>query len=309
MSLEDYLEQTNEQKFNQFMASRVKTNRTPAYWVDWQKVRKHVAKYRSKLTKLDCLVGSPNIVSKAKIVFTKEPDLLTVIPLLLGTRDMQLSVLVNDPKNYQAYTLDFANPDLKQLDKYLDFIQQTGLFDIMANTIKEPLVNFAYGIEVGLDTNARKNRSGFQNEAILADNLTLIKKEHPTWQVTTQVSGAEIKTNWGITVPEQLDHKHKGGRIYDGAIYNPETNKVTIIETNIYCSNGSKMKAVAGEFSNVFLYLKKHDTKKQVNYVWITDGCGWNTAKNPLREAFNVIPNIFNLKMVKQGYLTAVASK
>ena len=193
MTLEDYLKQTAEQKFNQFMAGRVETNRTPAYWVDWRKVRKHVGRYRSKLTKLDCLVGNNNIVAKAKELFEKEPELLSVIPLLLGTRNMQIFVLVNDPKNYQTYTLDFANPDLKQLDKYLNFIQQAGLFDMMANTIKEPLVNFAYGIEVGLDTNARKNRSGFQNETILADNLALIKKEHPTWQVATQVSGAEIK--------------------------------------------------------------------------------------------------------------------
>lgn len=309
MELNKYLNMTNNDKFDYFMSTRLETNRTPEYWVDWQKVHDNVEKHRPALAKLDCLIGCQNILDKAGELFKTNPSLLSTIPLLLGTRDEQIAVMIDDPQNYHTYMLDFAHPDIQHLDKYLDFIKQSGLFDMLTYDLKEPLVDFAYGIEVGLDTNARKNRSGFQNEATLAKNLALIKKERPTWEVATQVTAKYMETNWKIVVPEQLDKRHKGGRIYDGAIYNPNTNKVTIIETNFYSSKGSKMKSVAGEFSNIYLYLKKHNTRKQVNYVWITDGCGWNQAKNPLREAFNVIPNIFNLKMIKQGYLMEVANK
>jgi type II restriction enzyme len=30
-------------------------------------------------------------------------------------------------------------------------------------------------------------------------------------------------------------------------------------------------------------------------FVWITDGVGWKSAKNKLQEAYSIIPSIYNL--------------
>lgn len=306
MNLSSYLGKSNQEKFDYFMATRTKTNRTPSYWVDWQKINSNMSKYRPKLAKLDCLTGQKDIITKAKQLFKEWPDLLSMVPILLGTHEHQLDVMLNVDNTFETYTLDFDSPDLNQLDQYLTFMQQTGLFNFMAN-ISEPLANFVYGVEVGLDTNARKNRSGFQNEAILAQTLNKIKHDNPNLEIATQITGATIKKQWQIEVPEPIDKKRVGGRIYDGAIFNKASGKVTIIETNFYNSNGSKLKAVAGEFSNVFEYINSHNSK-QVNFVWISDGCGWDQSKNPLREAFNIIPNIFNLQMVQKGYLAELVN-
>lgn len=306
MNLLSYLGKSNQEKFDYFMATRTKTNHTPSYWVDWQKINRNMSKYRPKLAKLDCLAGQEDIMTKARQLFKEQPDLLNVVPILLGTHEHQLDVMLNIDNAFKTYTLDFNSPDLNQLDRYLTFMQQTGLFNFMAN-ISEPLANFVYGIEIGLDTNARKNRSGFQNEAILAQTLNAIKHDNPNLEVATQITGATVKKQWHIEVPEPIDKKRVGGRIYDGAIFNKITGKVTIIETNFYNSNGSKLKAVAGEFSNVFEYINSHNSK-QVNFVWISDGCGWDQSKNPLREAFDIIPNIFNLQMVQKGYLAELVN-
>ena len=34
-------------------------------------------------------------------------------------------------------------------------------------------------------------------------------------------------------------------------------------------------------------------------FVWITDGKGWNSASNKLEEAFYTIPSIYNLTTIK----------
>ena len=35
-------------------------------------------------------------------------------------------------------------------------------------------------------------------------------------------------------------------------------------------------------------------------FVWITDGKGWNSARNKLEEAFYAIPNVFNLTSISE---------
>lgn len=64
---------------------------------------------------------------------------------------------------------------------------------------------------------------------------------------------------------------------------------------------GSKLKATAGEFIMLNNLISEPD--KNINFVWVTDGQGWHTAKAPLLEAFGHVKYVFNLKMLKDGYL------
>lgn len=303
MNLNDYLSLTINEKFDYFMNTRFPTNRTPKYYVNWDKVIENTEKNEIALNTLNYLVGTTNIKSKAKNLFKDQPDLLKLVPVLLAARENKLDILsINNDLKY--YSLDFNKIDLDRLDEYLQFMDDSGLFYVLEHNINSNLVDYVYGVEVGLDSNGRKNRSGTQNEKILEFNLQNTVK-NTDLVFTTQATANYILKHWQIVVPEPLEDGVAGGRRYDGAIYNPNTKTVTVIETNYYGGGGSKLKAVCGEFSDIYTTSLKDAA--DVNFVWISDGKGWDTARNPLREAFDVIPNIFNLNMVRNGFLRDVA--
>lgn len=304
MILEEYLNLPTDDKFEYFMHTLIKTNRTPSYWVNWDNVRKNMRKHELNLNTLNYLLGKQNIKEEAKRLFLEQPELLTSIPILLASRCEQVGIFYFENEVMKFKELDFVKPDLNKIDDYILFLDEAGLLDVLKNNeIGSSLVDYVFGVQVGLDSNGRKNRGGTQNEDILEFNLEKLVK-NTKFEYMTQASAARIFQEWKVKVPESLESNKKGGRIYDGAVYNPSTKTVTVIETNFYNSGGSKLKAVAGEFSDIYNTSLKN--VNNVNFVWISDGEGWNTAKNPMSEAFQVIPNIFNLNMVNDGFLRDV---
>lgn len=292
----------NQDKFDYFMKTRTSTNRTPKYWVNWDKVIRDLKEHELNLNTLNYLVGKKNIRQEAKNLFISQPDLLKTIPVLLATRDSDLDVLAfDDIGRMYTYNINFHDIDISKIDKYINFIDETGLFDFLSQHVNRSLVDYVFGVEAGLDSNARKNRGGKQNEDILSHYLELMCKKDDELEYSTQATADAIMKRWNAYVPEILEKGRKGGRRYDGAVYNKATKKVLICETNFYGGGGSKLKAVSGEFSD--LYATSLGPAKNVEFAWISDGPGWDTAKNPLFEAFQIIPNIFNLKMVQEGML------
>ena len=60
------------------------------------------------------------------------------------------------------------------------FMKKTGLFDLIANHVINNLVDYVTGVEVGLDSNGRKNRGGHLMENLVEDYLVktgLVKGE------------------------------------------------------------------------------------------------------------------------------------
>lgn len=302
MNFNEYMKNTSDEKFEYFMRTRFKTNRTPSYWVNWGNVTNNIKPYEIQLNTLNYLIGKPDIESEARQLFTKQPELLTAVPILLATRELDIDVLAfKDDGDMYSYNIDFNRPNISNLDEYIKFMHDSGLLDFLKIGIKRSLVDYVYGIQAGLDSNGRKNRSGTENEKILQKNLELLIAECPNCEYDTQATAKKIKERWNVEVPEVLPDGKKGGRRYDGVVFNKDLGIITVIETNFYGGGGSKLKAVAGEFSSIYeTSIKKSNN---VDFIWITDGPGWDTAKNPLNEAFDVIPNIINLQMVKDGFL------
>jgi type II restriction enzyme len=306
MNYEDYVTMQLDDKFNYFMETRFPTNRTPQYWVNWDKVKSNIGAYEIMLNTMNYLVGKNNIEEKAFQLLTQQPQLVATIPILIACRDNSLDVLnYDDNFNMHVEKLDFEHPQ-DDISLYVKFMQDTGLLDFLKSHVTKSLVDYVFGVEVGLDSNGRKNRSGTENENILERNLIKLVEHNPHCEYKTQATANWIQKHWEITVPEALDRKRKGGRRYDGAVLNRQTNKIIIIETNFYGGGGSKLKAVAGEFSEMYGQFLSQDTN--INFVWISDGPGWDTARNPMREAFDVIPNIINLNMVNNGYLSTIVN-
>lgn len=310
--LTEYLAATPQERFELFWDTRFPTNRLPTYWVDWSKATHMPSTAEIGLNTLNYLVGKgADAEHLAKSLFIEQPQLLSLVPILIASRDADFEVLFSTDdinalsyaSDIKYYQLDFKHPDMDNLDTYMQFIRESGLLHFIAYDLDKSLTDYVKGVEVGLNSNARKNRGGTQNENMF--NATLAELCAGTdWQYKSQATAQYILDAWGIVVPEVLAKGAKGGRRYDGAVFNPERNEVTVIETNFYGGGGSKLKAVSGEFSS--LYETSLQRAPHVNFVWISDGKGWDTAKNPLREAFDVIPTIFNWRMIRDGYLDDV---
>jgi type II restriction enzyme len=156
------------------------------------------------------------------------------------------------------------------------------------------LKDYSYGVEVGLDTNGRKNRGG----TIMEDLVEVILKSVYNLtdnEIISQSNSSVVKQKWGITLPVD-----KSERRPDFVIYKNE--KLFWIETNFYSGGGSKLKSTCGEYKKLYDFCNDNN----VQMIWITDGFGWTTTKDPLRETFNHTDYIFNLNMIKDGILNEI---
>lgn len=302
MKLEDYIKLTADQRLTYFLSTLSVTNRTPEYYVNWDKVERETKQFELELNTLNYLIGKENIYSEAYDLFTAQPHLLKTIPSLIASRDKVLDILsINQNDDMTFEQLNFSEIDISQMKKYVDFIDKSGLLDFLRYQANRSLVDYVYGVEAGLDSNTRKNRSGTTMEGILERHVAKIAHENGLeWRAQATVSF--IKENWNIEVPVD-----KSARRFDVAIYSPTQHKLWLMETNYYGGGGSKLKAVAGEFTELSQFVITSDD--DVEFVWVTDGQGWKTAHLPLAEAFRHIVNVFNLNMLKGDFLLDLLTK
>ena len=296
MNFNTYISSSSEDRLKSFLSTLSITNRTPDYYVNWEKVERETKKFELELNTLNYLIGKKDIYSEAFKLFTKQPDLLKAVPSLIASREKVLDILIIDENDKMSFdSLDFSEIDINRIKDYVDFIEQSGLLEFLEKKANRSLVDYVYGVEAGLDSNARKNRSGTTMEGILERHISKIAQEQNLeWKA--QATAQFIKEKWGVTVPVD-----KSERRFDVAVYSKEKHKVWLIETNYYGGGGSKLKSVSGEFTELSKLIQT--AKDNVSFSWVTDGQGWYTARYPLSEAFGHIDYIFNLEMLKQGYL------
>lgn len=296
MKFDNYINLDSDERLNVFLSTLSVTNRTPEYYVNWTKVERETRKFDLELNTLNYLIGKEDIYNESLILFTKQPELLKAIPSLIASRDKILDILIIDNQDNMSFEqLNFSKIDTTRIVDYVVFAEQSGLLDFLQNKANRSLVDYVYGVEAGLDSNARKNRSGTTMEGILERHIAKIAQEQGLeWKA--QATASFIKSNWNIEVPVD-----KSERRFDVAVYSRERHKVWLIETNYYGGGGSKLKAVAGEFTELSQFVKS--SKDDIEFVWVTDGQGWKTARLPLSEAFGHIQNVFNLNMLKNNFL------
>lgn len=297
MKLDKYLQLSSEERLKEFISTLSVTNRTPEYYVNWGKVERETKKFELELNTLNYLIGKEAIYYEALALFTKQPELLKAIPSLIASRDKVLDILTIDEQDNMSFEqLNFLKIDTNIIQDYVDFIEQSGLLDFLQNKVNRSLVDYVYGVEAGLDSNARKNRSGTTMEGILERHVSKLS-ETLGLEWKAQATAPFIKEKWDIEVPVD-----KSKRRFDVAIYSKVQHKLWLIETNYYGGGGSKPKAVAGEFTELSQFVTT--SKDNVEFIWVTDGQGWKTAHLPLSEAFGHITNVFNLNMLKEDFLS-----
>lgn len=285
--------------FGYFLGSLKPCNIIWSYFVDWNKVFERARKMDIALNTLNYLIGKSEFDKEFKFLLKQHPDVIPVLPTLAvrnGSGSNKYTVLVDYTKRKLVYeTFDFSSSKSKDSDikKYLEFVIKTGIRDLFTQQKIKNLVDYMIGVEAGLDSNGRKNRSGHSMEFIVGAFISDFCKKHG-FKMLKEANAEKIKNEWGYVVPV-----NKTSRRYDFVINTGET--AIIVETNFYGGSGSKIKSTASEYRN--LYDALGDKYK---FIWVTDGLGLKKTSKPLEETFGHNDYVVNLAMLEKGILDEI---
>ena len=259
--------------FKQFMSQLAETNATLDFYTDFSKIRENVRSIEIKLNTLNYLIGKTEIDAAVKELWDNDNRVFSVLDILIATRK----------KQRKKYLDDMGKPHLvhELLNSYkgvLKFLKETGVADVLQNKDVKNLVDYVFGVEAGFDTHARKNRSGDITELLLHRILSANGIEH-----RMEVSSHEF--------PKLQEALGTDEKWFDFMI---KTKRCTyLIEVNYYNEGGSKLNEITRAYRELSPIVNKVDG---FEFVWVTDGRGWNSAKNKIKEAYNGIDRMYNFE-------------
>ena len=263
---------TPQENFEVFLSQLKETNATLAFYSDFKKIAKNVDDIAISLNMLNFLLGKENLREAVEALWARDKRVFDVMDILIATRKKDKKMFFDENGQFRLVHSLFQS-----VDGVMEFLEGTGLAAVFRHSEIKDLVDYVFGVETGLDTNARKNRSGEITESLVASIFT-----KAGIRFRPQVSSREFKE-----ISEVLGADQK---VFDFVI--PTPRKVYLVEVNFYSGGGSKLNEVARSYTEVG---PKINSVEGYEFVWITDGIGWKAAKNKLEEAFYAIPNIFNL--------------
>ena len=261
------------------------------YYIDFPKIHKNIDTIRVELNILNTLVGSQNIEQEFDGLITKYPEILKCIPILLAVRSKEIYAIDEDGE--YSYNFNKMNYSTEQ---YKVFMRKTGLFDLIANHIISNLVDYATGVETGLDSNGRKNRGGHLMENLVEGYIQkagYVKGK----DYFKEMNLSEIEKKWNIDL-SAISNQGKAEKRFDFVI--KTDNDIYGIETNFYGSGVSKLNETARSYKTLALETNTIDGFK---FAWFTDGKGWNSARNNLEETFDVMDDIYNINDLESGII------
>lgn len=259
------------EKFKIFLSQLSETNATLDYFTDFGKIVTNTNKISIKLNQLNYLIGKADLRKAIEELYQENPNVFEVLDILIAVRRKEKKKTINSEGKIVLLETYFAS-----LEQIIEFIENTGLGNVFKDKNITNLVDYVFGIEAGLDTHGRKNRGGENMSkavSLIFDNANVFYKKEVSNTVYPEIIGfgADVKR-------------------FDFII---KTNvKTYLIETNFYNSSGSKLNETARSYSIVAPKINQYE---KYEFVWITDGQGWHSAKNKLEEAFSIIPHLYNL--------------
>lgn len=263
--------------FLKFMSQLLETNADLAFYTDFDKCYENVKTISIKLNQLNYLVGKADMESAIRDLWNENSRVFEVLSILIATRDRDGKKAINLAGKIQFITDYFKSPE-----GVIEYIHDTGLEEVFKNKHITNLVDYVFGVEVGLDTNARKNRSGH----IMEDRVD---------SIFTQAGIAHEAEVYSTTLPGINEVLGEDTKRFDFVIHTVQ--KTYLIEVNFYSGGGSKLNEVARAYTEL---APKINEVPGYEFVWITDGIGWNSAKGKLEEAFYAIPSIYNLTTIHE---------
>ena len=257
--------------FNLFMSQLQETNQTLDFFCDFDKISANVAEVEMSLNTLNYLIGKEDLEKGVSEIWQRDPKVFEVLGILIAVRDEGKKPVVDSKGNVVLLKSFFESET-----KVVEFLRETGLAEIFYSRRIKNLVDYVFGIETGLDTNARKNRSGH----IMENTVARIFKDNGI-KFRQEVYSSEFPKLSVLGTDEKR---------FD--FYIETSAKKYLIEVNFYSGGGSKLNEVARAYTDL---APKVNSVNGFEFVWITDGIGWKSARNKLEEAYNAIPIVYNL--------------
>lgn len=274
--------------FNSWFAQFRESIATYSYYIDFEKVVANAKAHKAELHLLNSLIGSPAVEDEFRALVGRYPQVLAAVPILLAKRESD--IFAADEEGGGWYRFDGG---FQSLDDSCTFMRKTGLFDLIAKHLVNNLYDYVLGVEVGLDSNGRKNRGGHLMEDLVEKylrraNLTYYKEMY----------AREVSRQFGVDL-SSLTNTGKTEKRFDFVV--KTASYVYAIETNFYGSGGSKLNETARSYKMLALEARQIPNFK---FVWFTDGCGWKGARQNLHETFEVLPTLYNIRDLKSGIAT-----
>ncbi len=263
-------------EFTTFMSQLKETNQSLDFLCDFDKIHSNVDDIRLSLCMLNSLIGTADMRSAVETIWRRDRTAFNVMDILIAVHSEGKKKVLNSLG--ECVTLDTL---FKSIDGVMEFLENTGLAEVLQSRKITNLVDYVFGVETGLDSNARKNRSGHVMENMVAE---IFNENAITYR--TEVYSSE----WPAITDALGDDEKRFDFVVETA------DKTYLIEVNFYSGGGSKLNEVARSYSDI---APKINAVDGFEFVWITDGIGWSSAKNKLQEAFNIIPSIYNLTSIQ----------
>ena len=263
--------------FNKFMSQLQETNQTLDFFCDFDKIAANVDNIKLSLCMLNSMIGTNDLRRSVETIWNRDRSAFGVMDILIAVRSEGKKVVLNSAGDCIILDRLFTS-----IDGVMEYLEGTGLADLFRQKKINDLVDYVFGIETGLDSNARKNRSGHVMEGMVA---SILKKNGIKFRQEV------YSTEWSNLQRVLGDDEKR----FDFVIQTPK--KTYLIEVNFYSGGGSKLNEVARSYSDI---APKINSVPGFEFVWITDGIGWKSAKNKLQEAYSIIPSIYNLTSIKE---------
>ena len=274
--------------FNEWLSKFKSSISDYTYYVDFKKIYRNVDKIKVELNILNSLIGSNDIENEFKNIIVKYPETLECIPVLLAVRSNE--IFIKD--ELKEYLFKF-NKMIYSIDDYVRFMRESGLFDLLQNHIINNLYDYVLGIEVGLDSNGRKNRGGHLMENLVESYI----RKAGIKDYYKEMYLSEIENKWNLDL-SSISGNNVSTKRFDFVI--KTDNQVYVIETNFYSSQGSKLNETARSYKMLAEEAKKVNG---LTFIWFTDGKGWNSARKNLEETFNELDTLYSINDLENGVL------
>ena len=289
-----------KRNFNEWLETFRSSIATYSYYVDFEKVYGNIDAIKVELNILNSLIGSKNIEADFVNLLKRYPETLKVIPILIAKRESE--IYCQDENGSKIFKFDFGSyiPNShKFFEEYKYFMRKTGLFDLLENHIINNLVDYVTGVEVGLDSNGRKNRGGHLMEDLVESYLIksgLVRDVN----YFKEMYISEIEEKWGIDL-SNISNQGKAEKRFDFVVR--KGSMIYGIETNFYTGGGSKLNETARSYKTIALETREIDG---FTFVWFTDGEGWKSARHNLEETFDVMDDIYCIKDLEDGVIDTI---
>ena len=290
----------NEREFSTWLAEFRESIADYSYYTDFEKVYKNVDKIKIELNILNSLIGSQDIRNEFRNLMNRYPETIKCIPILLAVRAKE--IYCQDDSGAYIYNFDLRNEDEiseECIERYEYFMGETGLFNLLERRLLSNIHDYVTGVETGLDSNARKNRGGHLMEDLVEEYIRRARFiEGETY--FKEICIHEMTEKWGVDL-SAISNQGQTEKRFDFVV--KTDNMIYLIETNFYKSGGSKLNETARSYKNIAIESREIEG---VTFVWFTDGIGWLQARNNLKEAFDVMPDIYNINELENNIMKRV---